>query len=61
MKRSNFRGAKDPCRTNASIKSKETRLDSRPTTEDAGNLNPNQRLENPEVKSGVRLWPKVSK
>jgi RNA-directed DNA polymerase len=60
MKRSNFRGAKDPCRTNVSIKSKEIRLDSRPTTEEAGNLNPNQRLENPEVKSGVRLWPKVS-
>jgi RNA-directed DNA polymerase len=35
-------------------------LDSRPTTEEAGNLNPNQRLEDPEVKSGVKLWPKVS-
>jgi RNA-directed DNA polymerase len=35
-------------------------LDSRPTTEEAGNLNPSQRLENPEAKSGVKLWPKVS-
>jgi RNA-directed DNA polymerase len=35
-------------------------LDSRPTTEEAGNLNPNQRLDNPEVKSGIKLWPKVS-
>ena len=35
-------------------------MDSRPTTEEAGNLNPNQRLENPEVKSGIKLWPKVS-
>ena len=35
-------------------------MDSRPTTEEAGNLNPNQRLDDPEVKSGVRLWPKVS-
>ena len=40
MKRRNFRGAKDPCRTNVSIKSKEIRLDSRPTTEDAGNSEP---------------------
>src|SRR5262249_15109409 len=59
-KRGNSRGAKDPCRTNVSIKSKETRLDSRPTTEDASNLNPNQRLDDPEVKSRCRLWPKVS-
>jgi RNA-directed DNA polymerase len=35
-------------------------LDERPTTEEAGNLNPNERLVDPETKSGFKLWPKVS-
>jgi RNA-directed DNA polymerase len=60
MKRGNSRGAKDPCRPNVFIRSKETRLDERPTTEETNNLNPNQRLDDPEVKSGCKLWPKVS-
>ena len=46
MKRGNSRGAKDPCRTNVFIRSKEIRLDERPTTEDSGQpLNQDQPLD----------------
>jgi RNA-directed DNA polymerase len=61
MKRINVRGAKDPCRITVLPQNEEIRLDdSRPTTEEVSNLNPNQRLEDPEAKSGVRLGLKVS-
>jgi hypothetical protein len=60
MKRGNARGAKDPCRTNVFIRGKEIRLDTRPTTEKVGRLNWDQELAEPEVKSGVKLPPKVS-
>src|SRR5256885_1329363 len=60
MKRGNSRGAKDPCRTDVSIRRKEIRLDTRPTTEDIGQLTWDQPLGEPEVKSGVRLPTKVS-
>jgi len=43
-----------------SIRRKEIRLDSRPTTEEAGALNWDQQLDKPEEKSGVRLGRKVS-
>ena len=60
MKRGNSCGAKDPCRTNVFIRGKEIRLDTRPTTEKVGRLNWDQELAEPEVKSGVKLPPKVS-
>jgi len=60
MKRGNSRGAKDPCRPNVSIRSKEIRLDERPTTEEHGGLNWDQPLAQPEVKSGILLPPKIS-
>lgn len=61
MKRGNSRGAKDPCRPNVSIRSKENRLDESPTTEERGGLNWDECLAEPEKKSGVKLPPKVSK
>jgi len=60
MKRGNSRGAKDPCRTNVFIRSKEIRLDKRPTTEEHGGLTWDQQLAEPEMKSGVLLPQKVS-
>jgi len=60
MKRGNSRGAKDPCRVSVFIRRKEIRLDNRPTTEKVGNLNWDQQLAEPEVKSGIMLPPKVS-
>jgi RNA-directed DNA polymerase len=60
MKRGNSRGAKDPCRPSVSIRSKEIRLDERPTTEEHGDLTWDQHLAEPEVKSGILLPPKVS-
>jgi RNA-directed DNA polymerase len=60
MKRGNSRGAKDPCRPNVSIRSKEIRLDERPTTEEHGGLNWDQHLAEPDVKSGILLPQKVS-
>ena len=60
MKRGNSRGAKDPCRPNGFIRSKEIRLDKRPTTEEHGGLNWDQPLDKPEVKSGIMLPPKIS-
>jgi RNA-directed DNA polymerase len=60
MNRGNTRGAKDPCRVNVFIRSKEIRLDARPTTEKVGKLNWDQQLAEPEVKSGIKLPSKVS-
>src|SRR5438128_2534220 len=59
-KRGNSRGAKDPCRTDVSIRREEIRFDTRPTTEDIGQLTWDQLLDEPEVKSGVKLPTKVS-
>jgi RNA-directed DNA polymerase len=60
MKRGNSRGAKDPCRPNVFIRSKEIRLDASPTTEEHGGLNWDQQLAAPEVKSGIMLPEKIS-
>jgi hypothetical protein len=59
-KRGNSRGAKDPCRTDVSIRCKEIRLDPRPTTEETDPLTWDQPLDQLEVKSGVTLPAKVS-
>src|SRR5580704_15630111 len=61
MKRGNSRGAKDPCRPNVFIRSKEIRLDNSPATEEHGGLTWDQQLAEPEVKSGILLPPNVSK
>ena len=60
MTRGNARRAKDPCRPNCFIRSKEIRLDTRPTTEEHGGLNWDQPMDKPEVKSGIMLPQKIS-
>jgi len=60
MKRGNSRGAKGPWRIHVFIRSEETRLDTRPTTEEHGGLNWDKELAEPEKKSGVKLPLKVS-
>ena len=60
VKRGNSRGAKGPCRIHVFIRGEETRLDTRPTTEETGRLNWDDQLAEPEQKSGVTLPPKVS-
>ena len=60
MKRGNSRGAKGPCRIHVSIRREEIRMDTRPTTEEAGGLNWDEVLAKPGTKSGVKLPPKVS-
>ena len=53
MKRGNSRGAKGPCRPNCFIRSKEIRLDTRPTTEEHGGLIWDQPMDQPEEKSVI--------
>ena len=60
MKRGNSRGAKGPCQIHVSIRREEIRLDTRPTTEESGGLNWDERPSEPEKKSGVKLPPKIS-
>ena len=60
MKRGNSCGAKGPCRIHVFVRGEETRLETRPTTEETGRLNGDDQLAEPEQKSGVTLPPKVS-